>query len=538
MIQKQILEVHVAREQDAWPLQQQLARIGRSLSTVIERCCNEASPSGRLHRIARLEVDLGRFERAELAEEFGRRIGKALTAALARACADAETGSSRHQAALELVVRFLEQGHLPWWADPAHEKVLEENLELLLRESAAELADVLRPLLGKSEARARAIRHFPPPLLSVMVARVAGLRIEALPLVDSLTQQAMRSGSEKASPPDRLARTLWDSLLQIAAESRVATAQGFVDRVLRRWTGRLQLDAAELHELHRVAYAATGIMAGTSTDPRSSERNTVPLQQRPTSSSGEIGPLPDQSARELDSPQTHLDGGRIQTASEPPGYESSDPNSLEPAGPSSRRPHRFERASGDDVTLADPVAGEPDSRNVIAEIVDPDGEFYISNAGLAVLWPFLPAFFQDLGLTESGRFPDVADALRGTTLLQYLATGHPSVPAEYLLPLNKVLCGLEPEQLHDPESELSEAQCRAGEGFLREVIDRAPILNQMSTPGFRSTFLLRQGLLDWSDGSWRLRVERASYDVVLDRFPWSLGWIRLPWMSAPLRVEW
>ncbi len=41
-----------------------------------------------------------------------------------------------------------------------------------------------------------------------------------------------------------------------------------------------------------------------------------------------------------------------------------------------------------------------------------------------------------------------------------------------------------------------------------------------------------------SGGTWLLRVERVSYDVVLDRFPWGLGWVKLPWMEAPLYVEW
>ena len=60
----------------------------------------------------------------------------------------------------------------------------------------------------------------------------------------------------------------------------------------------------------------------------------------------------------------------------------------------------------------------------------------------------------------------------------------------------------------------------------------------MSIPGFRGTFLLRRGILGIRDGAWLLRVERESFDVVLDRFPWSFAWVKLPWMQAPLRVEW
>ena len=60
----------------------------------------------------------------------------------------------------------------------------------------------------------------------------------------------------------------------------------------------------------------------------------------------------------------------------------------------------------------------------------------------------------------------------------------------------------------------------------------------MSVRGFRGTFLLRKGQLSTRDGVWLLRVERQTYDVVLDRFPWSLNIVKLPWMEALMQVEW
>jgi hypothetical protein len=73
---------------------------------------------------------------------------------------------------------------------------------------------------------------------------------------------------------------------------------------------------------------------------------------------------------------------------------------------------------------------------------------------------------------------------------------------------------------------------------LQAVIVQAPILGNMSLAGFRGTFLIRDGVLSARDGAWLLRVERQSYDVVLDRIPWTFEWIRFPWMETPLRVEW
>ncbi|MGB1017237.1 MAG: contractile injection system tape measure protein, partial [Nannocystaceae bacterium] len=79
------------------------------------------------------------------------------------------------------------------------------------------------------------------------------------------------------------------------------------------------------------------------------------------------------------------------------------------------------------------------------------------------------------------------------------------------------------------------AEARA---MLEAVILRAPILKKMSVAGLRGSFLLRPGVLRVRDGTWLLQVERQGYDVVVDRFPWSFLWVKLPWMHEPLQVEW
>jgi len=70
------------------------------------------------------------------------------------------------------------------------------------------------------------------------------------------------------------------------------------------------------------------------------------------------------------------------------------------------------------------------------------------------------------------------------------------------------------------------------------AIAQAPILRQMSVAGFRGSFGLREGQLSSRDGHWLLQVERQTFDVVIDRFPWSAALVRLPWMPALLQVQW
>jgi hypothetical protein len=164
-------------------------------------------------------------------------------------------------------------------------------------------------------------------------------------------------------------------------------------------------------------------------------------------------------------------------------------------------------------------------------------ELSVGNAGLVILWPFLSSFFAHLGLLEENNFKDLAARQRAVGLLQLLAAEESSFP-EYLLPLNKVLCGLELQHPFGFGPPPKKREIRECSQLLAAVIAQAPILNNMSEAGFRGSFLLRPGLLSRRDGHWLLRVERQTYDIVLERFPWSWSWVKLPWMADPLRVEW
>lgn len=175
------------------------------------------------------------------------------------------------------------------------------------------------------------------------------------------------------------------------------------------------------------------------------------------------------------------------------------------------------------------------------EYADTEG-VYVENAGLVLLWPFLGRLFERLELVraEDGGdtlFRDRAALHRAVGLLQHVATGE-TEPAEYQLPLAKVLCGMDPAEVFafgDPVTAAEAEECAL---LLAAVIANAPVLGEMSVDGFRGSFLIRKGLLGARDGTWLLRVERMTHDILIERLPWQLSWIKLPWLEAPICVEW
>ena len=100
------------------------------------------------------------------------------------------------------------------------------------------------------------------------------------------------------------------------------------------------------------------------------------------------------------------------------------------------------------------------------------------------------------------------------------------------------MCGLPLDEPLVQDEPLADAELAECESLLVAAIAQAPILRQMSVAGFRGSFGLRPGQLSARDGQALLRVERQTYDVVIARFPWSIGLVRLPWMPALLQVQW
>ncbi len=200
------------------------------------------------------------------------------------------------------------------------------------------------------------------------------------------------------------------------------------------------------------------------------------------------------------------------------------------------RIHAGERASPLEQVAESGDRPRADSARWVDSFSDTD-EIYIHNAGLIILWPFLNRFFENVGLVVEDHFINLEATERAVLILQSLVDASTET-LEHLLPLNKLLCGvdlLEPMAL---SFELTERERTATETLLLAAIANWSILGNTSIAGFRQAFLQRQGILRICNGSWLLQVERASYDILLERLPWTIRVVKLPWMLDVLYVEW
>jgi hypothetical protein len=165
-----------------------------------------------------------------------------------------------------------------------------------------------------------------------------------------------------------------------------------------------------------------------------------------------------------------------------------------------------------------------------------DEEVFIDAAGMVILHPFLQELFRSLDLLEERQFRDVQSQRRAVALLTYLAFGEIPVQ-EYELLLPKLLTTW-PWAAPLPPYDLTVAEQQACDQLMQAVLRHWSTLRSSSPGWLRETFFWREGKLTPVDMGWRLTIEHRAQDILLNRLPWGIGVIRLPWMTDFLHVNW
>jgi hypothetical protein len=109
---------------------------------------------------------------------------------------------------------------------------------------------------------------------------------------------------------------------------------------------------------------------------------------------------------------------------------------------------------------------------------------------------------------------------------------------EHQLVIHKILSGVPVQTPVAPVYTLTNAEIEASESMLNGLMQNWPGFENTSIDGLRESFLQSEGRLQKSDEQWTLTVQVKAFDVLLDRVPWSISMIKLPWMKKLLRVEW
>jgi hypothetical protein len=582
-----VVELHIGNRADARRLQDEVSRIYRQrIVPLIDQYCTELSAPDVIHRVPSLEVNLGTIDPEHFEEDL---VGKAraqLHAALAAwITADERTAGGgdadrRTASRLELFAVFARTGSVPWWADSLQPQLVDDCLWHLIHTAPRALRRLMHELAEEPTAIHRIARHFDDRLLTELAASlapaldVAGHVRLVRDLVAILQETSAGSGQRRTHLRDLVWRALlrqvsltgeqeavWPPLLSIVLAG-VAKELGVAYPTLVA-----DMNQVVGHDQSRFQSPIPEITAILSEQLLLQRELPLFLDARHDAGLGLAAllrflhtlaaRLPEAARAPVLDALDHLESGTIDAAASAnliPLLRSALVKQHLPSALLSRWLAEVERMDAAGLTERSVRALAEIVRPVLPQVVSPAGkedrsepvdlsfsdtdELYVDNAGVVILHPFLRYFLERLDLVDEQRqLKDASARHRAVGLLQYAVSEDPS-PPEYLLPLNKVLCGMEPDDMFDFGPPVTAAEAEECANLLGAVIANAPILKNMSVNGLRATFLLRRGVLSSRDGAWLLRVERETYDVVLDRLPWTMQWVKLPWMDAPLRVEW
>lgn len=168
----------------------------------------------------------------------------------------------------------------------------------------------------------------------------------------------------------------------------------------------------------------------------------------------------------------------------------------------------------------------------------PEQGIQIGNAGLILLHPFLTHLFRHLQwLQEKDRVIAEPYTNRAVHLLEFLSSGREQLP-EYDMVFPKLLCGIPVETSIERDIVLEPFEKQQAESLLKAVLEHWPPLSSSGVPALRETFLQREGLLQFRNNEWLLKVEHRTVDILLNKLPWGIGVVRLPWMPYLLKADW
>ena len=164
----------------------------------------------------------------------------------------------------------------------------------------------------------------------------------------------------------------------------------------------------------------------------------------------------------------------------------------------------------------------------------------ISNAGLVILFPFLPMLFMRLNMLSQDRrgFNSNESKVRAIFILQHLMASEDREYDEKDLFLNRLLINYPFNEPLPKRMELNQDELNTIDSLLEAAKTNWEKMRNTSMRGFQEAFLRRAGFIEKTEREWVLTVEERAYDILLDSIPWSYKLVRLPWMENILKVNW
>ncbi|MCB0375530.1 MAG: hypothetical protein KDD04_06395, partial [Sinomicrobium sp.] len=413
-IKKQLIEIRVNNHRNINDLQDTISALYHNrIVPYIDECCTMLSRPELTHKIERLELDIGHINPHYLVAEFEEKLKPALyeqlaekitaaplTFSVAQPGATEKNSPDARQSGSdpELLACFIQTGLLPWWAGKHNKSSLEKTLEKCTATNPGQLKALFLDSMKNSDHFRRFILHFSDTIL----LKIAGLiSPQSLSFLKNHWQDLQRlSGAEvfKNIPKTKLRLEQWRGLFFSISRHVTGTLQHetLTEEQLLFLASGLKTDYAAMIESITTATAQqhknkhpfksplpqiiAGIRIRLTTKRTSRHKSPEEKQKKTNASAGIQDPRATQQLHQRKTEPWQL-------------YQQEySGNVQEPI-----------KSLQQQIQQPETEANPP---HVFSNTFNQSEEIYIDNAGLVVLWPFLPRFFETAGLIKEKAFAD------------------------------------------------------------------------------------------------------------------------------------
>jgi hypothetical protein len=503
-----------------WCLTQLLPVLDRVLA-------NYAPLEGHL-TIERLDIEVGSVSLERLEADLPGLVGQAIEKSLReqiplRSSLTTPVNSNSQYKTVqqnleEVLVYFLATGSLPWSFKLTQGKNLEQSLLNGWQENSFGNVNAILTALASASARKRLVLQFSEEFLLYLLGRIAPEIKKNIALI----LQQLRDANTPATVLKLFVGQLWGTVITRLVDGLPCTE---IDLIRSSWQ-HLPVSVAEAKLLGAVlesywpgAIASESLPENLAMHIRRDTRQGLIV--RPSTSSGRtVKPLQGslEQSRRADHERLSLKIPKLKLAARLTKQDSTAIGAKAQLYPGNTKVNKALTFQEEQLTA------HPDI----------EAGIYIDNAGLVILHPFLPQFFNALTIAAEDQLIQPERALN---LLHFLTTGQHKAP-EYELILPKILCNIPLQTPVAASLDLTTTEQEEAEALLLAVIRHWDVLKNTGIDGLRGTFLLRSGKISLRNGDWRLQIESKSYDILLEQLPWGISMIKLPWMQRMLWVEW
>ena len=526
IVQKEILELTVPDKAGAMSAQEQVSELLKEkVNPALEEIFSTLVSSNETVRIDKLVIDIGTIAPDKIDSEMPEKILTRIKQELRNVLTTRKI-KSRHESynneikvktidassgILELLIFYLQKGYLPWWHSTGKLKGNDEILSAATDLGKETLRNYLLPVLSKVNSRRRLLMQFSESRVKQLLIKLEKeFFFTAEKLFLSIPSEILTGNSKQVLTPAFYSVCL----KKIAGKESINSDDEKISFLLE-----ILYETFVFNPPDKNIESIAGIFKN-STSYILGKKNAV---------NGELLFFDALAAFDTSNATVSLTGNRGFTfnTSGPKKHSLNELISL-----LTEQTKKVKRLSGQ------PGQADVTHLNLQKDSFSDEDEIMVFNAGMVLLHPLLPYFFDGLGLLdESLQFKSENSLFKAVHLLQFLVGGKENCE-EHDLTLNKVLCGMEIGIPVPKNMPLTDEEKHESIHLLKTVLKRWEALKTTNHEALRQTYLMRQGVLKKVGAGRKLTVERNAFDIMLERLPWQISIIKFPWSTEILHVEW